>query len=131
MASRSGTSLRKILDAVKDWRHRTQVPPVVMAYYNTVHAFGEAGFCLRVVEAMVDGLIAPDRPVEEAGPLEEPARRAGWRSSSCWRQPAPRPVAPQWPCDRGGVYSVSLTGITGAKLNNLHEVERKSPGFGA
>lgn len=124
-ALRSGTSLRKILDAVKDWRRRTQVPLVLMAYYNTIYAFGEADFCLKAVEAGVDGVIVPDMPVEEAGPLEEPARRAGLSlifllapTSTETRRAA---VAAR---SRGFVYYVSLTGITGAKLNDIHEVER-------
>ena len=48
-----------------------------MAYYNNIHAFGEAEFCRKAVEAGVDGLIVPDMPPDEAGPLRDPAREAG------------------------------------------------------
>lgn len=124
-ALRSGTSLRKILATVKALRTKTQIPLVLMAYYNTVHALGEADFCLKAVEAGVDGLIVPDMPMEEAGPLEKPARRAGLSlifllapTSTDARRAA---VAAR---SQGFVYYVSLTGITGAKLSDIHEVGR-------
>ncbi|MEK6617836.1 MAG: tryptophan synthase subunit alpha, partial [Nitrospirota bacterium] len=59
-ALRSGTSLRPILATVSALRARTQIPLVLMAYYNTIYAFGEAAFCQQAVEAGVDGLIVPD-----------------------------------------------------------------------
>ena len=61
-ALRSGTTLRKILNTVTALRKRTQVPFVLMAYYNTIHAFGEKSFCVEAAKAGVDGLIVPDMP---------------------------------------------------------------------
>lgn len=120
---RSGTSLRKILTTVTTLRSRTQIPIVLMAYYNTIHAFGEAEFCRRAVEAGVDGLIVPDMPPEEAGPLTAPAEEAGLDlifllapTSTADRR---KTVAKQ---SHGFVYYVSLTGITGAKLSNMQDV---------
>src|SRR5947208_6284770 len=55
-ALRSGTSLRKILDTVDRLRLRTQVPLVLMAYYNSIHAFGETAFCRETAKAGIDGL---------------------------------------------------------------------------
>jgi tryptophan synthase alpha chain len=124
-ALRSGTSLRKILQTVKTIRTRTQIPLVLMAYYNTIHALGEAAFCRQAVEAGVDGLIVPDMPPEEAGPLEPAAAEAGLRvifllapTSTSSRRAM---VAKR---SRGFLYYVSLTGITGAKLTDLEDVRR-------
>jgi tryptophan synthase alpha chain len=124
-ALRSGTSLRKILQAVKAIRTRTQIPLVLMAYYNTVHALGEAAFCKQAVEAGVDGLIVPDMPPEEAGPLEPAAAETGLRlifllapTSTAARRAM---VARR---SRGFLYYVSLTGITGARLTDLEDVRR-------
>src|SRR5688572_9574325 len=50
-ALRSGTSLRRILPAVARLRLRTQVPLVLMAYYNSIHAFGEAALCRAAASA--------------------------------------------------------------------------------
>lgn len=124
-ALRNGTSLRKILRTVASLRTRTHVPLVLMAYYNTIHAMGAATFCRQAVDAGVDGLIVPDMPPEEAGPLEGPASATGLQliyllaptSTSARRTMVAR-------CCRGFVYYVSLTGITGAKLTDLGDVRR-------
>jgi tryptophan synthase alpha chain len=122
-ALRNGASLRKILPMVKTLRSKTQIPLVLMAYYNSIHAFGPERFCREAVTAGVDGLIVPDMPPDEAGPLEEPAAEAGLQLIFL--------VAPTSTTERrsyvvrrsqGFVYYVSLTGITGAKLSNLAEV---------
>lgn len=124
-ALRSGASLRKILRTVASLRAHTQVPLVLMAYYNTIHAMGEAAFCRQAADAGVDGLIVPDMPPEEAGPLEGPANAAGLRLIyllAPTSTPARRTMAARR-C-RGFVYYVSLTGITGAKLTDLGDVRR-------
>jgi tryptophan synthase alpha chain len=124
-ALRSGTSLRKILPMVKQLRAKTQIPLVLMAYYNNIHAFGPERFCREAVSAGVDGLIVPDMPPDEAGPLKGPATESGLQlifllapTSTAERRMF---VARQ---SQGFVYYVSLTGITGAKLNNVAEVGR-------
>ena len=124
-ALRSGTSLRKILPMVKELRLKTQIPLVLMAYYNSIHAFGPETFCREAVESGIDGLIVPDMPPDEAGPLQGPAEAAGLQlifllapTSNAERRAY---VARQ---SRGFIYYVSLTGITGAKLSNVADVGR-------
>jgi tryptophan synthase alpha chain len=108
---------------VKQLRTKTQIPLVLMAYYNSIHAFGPERFCREAVASGVDGLIVPDMPPDEAGPLQGPARAAGLQlifllapTSNAQRRAY---VAGQ---SRGFIYYVSLTGITGAKLSNVAEV---------
>ncbi len=122
-ALRCGTSLRTILPMVARLRTRTQVPLVLMAYYNNIHAFGADRFCREAAAAGVDGLIVPDMPPDEAGPLRGPAEEAGLKlifllapTSTAERRAF---VAGQ---SSGFVYYVSLTGITGAKLCNVADV---------
>lgn len=122
-ALRSGTSLRTILPMVTRLRARTQIPLVLMAYYNNIHAFGPERFCREAAQTGVDGLIMPDMPPDEAGPLKGPAAAAGLPlifllapTSTAERRTF---VARQ---SQGFVYYVSLTGITGAKLPNLADV---------
>lgn len=122
-ALRSKTSLRIILPMVKRLRGRTQIPLVLMAYYNNIHAFGPERFCHEAAQAGVDGLIVPDMPPDEAGPLKGPAAAAGLQLIFL--------LAPTSTADRrtfvarqsqGFIYYVSLTGITGAKLLNVADV---------
>ena len=124
-ALRSGTSLRRILAMVEALRAKTQIPIVLMAYYNTIVSLGEAAFCREAVKVGVDGLIVPDMPVEEAVELEAASAKSGLAlihllapTSTSERRAT---IARQ---SRGFVYYVSLTGITGAKLQNRAEVGR-------
>lgn len=124
-ALRSGTSLRKILAVVPALRAKTQVPLVLMAYYNTIHAFGETDFCWQAATAGVDGLIVPDMPPEEAGLLDAEAVRAGLDIIyllAPTSTPDRRAMVARR--SRGFVYYVSLTGITGAKLTDLGDVKQ-------
>ena len=73
--------------------------------------------------AGVDGLIVPDMPPDEAGPLKGPAAASGLQlifllapTSTAERRAF---VAGQ---SQGFVYYVSLTGITGAKLGKVSDV---------
>ena len=122
-ALRSGTTLRTILAMVGHLRVRSQIPLVLMAYYNSIHAFGPERFCREAAAAGVDGLIVPDMPPDEAGPLKDPAAACGLQlifllapTSTAERRAF---VARQ---SNGFVYYVSLTGITGAKLGNVSEI---------
>ncbi|TKB66773.1 MAG: tryptophan synthase subunit alpha [Nitrospira sp.] len=123
-ALKNGTSLRKILDSVKSLRQRTEIPIVLMLYYNSIHAMGCEEFCKAAGAVGVDGLIVPDMPPDEAGPLKGPADAAGL--------PLIFLLAPTSTPNRrklvareshGFVYYVSLTGITGSKLSNVSDVQ--------
>ncbi|HKY70623.1 MAG TPA: tryptophan synthase subunit alpha [Nitrospira sp.] len=122
-ALRSGTTLRTILAMVRRVRVQSQIPLVLMAYYNSIHAFGPEAFCREAAEAGVDGLIIPDMPPDEAGPLKGPAAASGLQlifllapTSTAERRAF---VARQ---SAGFVYYVSLTGITGAKLGKMSDI---------
>jgi len=122
-ALRSGTSLRKILDSVRSLRTKTQIPLVLMIYYNSIYAMGLDRFCREAGAAGVDGLIVPDMPPDEAGPLKGPADAAALRlifllapTSTDERR---NYVARQ---SSGFLYYVSLTGITGAQIKDMAEI---------
>lgn len=124
-ALKSGTSLRRILASVTSLRQRTEIPIILMLYYNSIHAMGCGEFCKAANAAGVDGLIVPDMPPDEAGPLKGPADAVGL--------PLIFLLAPTSTTDRrklvakeshGFVYYVSLTGITGAKLSNATDIQQ-------
>jgi tryptophan synthase alpha chain len=123
-ALKSGTTLRKILMSIKSLRQRTEIPIVLMLYYNSIHAMGYQEFCMAASTAGVDGLIVPDMPPDEAGPLKGPADAAGLPlifllapTSTDIRR---KLVAEE---SHGFVYYVSLTGITGSKLSNVTDIQ--------
>ena len=121
----SGTSLRRILNTVKTLRAKTQIPLILMTYYNTIMAMGEETFCQEAVAAGVDGIIVPDMPPEEADILHQAAQVHGpcliyllaptgttLRITEVIRR------------TQSFIYYVSITGITGAKLQGLTDVEK-------
>jgi len=124
-ALKSGTSLHKILDSVKSLRLRTEIPIVLMLYYNSIHAMGYEKFCTAAKAAGVDGLIVPDMPPDEAGPLKGPADAAGLPLIfllAPTSTPSRRKLVAEE--SHGFVYYVSLTGITGAKLSNVTDIQQ-------
>ncbi|BCA53421.1 Tryptophan synthase alpha chain [Nitrospira sp. KM1] len=124
-ALRSGTTLRKIIAMVHTLRRTTQIPIVLMAYYNSIHAFGPESFCREAAAAGVDGLIVPDMPPDESGPLMKPASASGLQLIYLLA-PTSTPSRREFVArhSQGFLYYVSLTGITGAKLKNLDTVGR-------
>jgi tryptophan synthase alpha chain len=124
-ALRSGTSLRKILDVVVSLRARTQVPLVLMAYYNTIRAFGEAAFCRQASASGVDGLIVPDMPPEEGDVLSTAGAEAGIHVIFLLAPTStPERRAMVARRSRGFIYYVSITGITGKRVTDLDDVRR-------
>lgn len=69
----SGTTLKDVFDLVKELRRHSGIPLVLMGYYNPIFRLGEAAFVAAAAAAGADGLIIPDLPLEEAGPLLETA----------------------------------------------------------
>ncbi|NKB82380.1 MAG: tryptophan synthase subunit alpha [Nitrospirales bacterium] len=123
-ALRSGTSLKKILAMVKRLRQKTQIPLILMAYYNTLMAMGEEPFCREAVAVGIDGVIIPDMPPEESKVLSTAATTHGLdvifllapTSTALRKQEVIKRA-------RGFIYYVSLTGITGFPLSNIGKVQ--------
>jgi tryptophan synthase alpha chain len=117
-ALKSGTTLKKTLQLVRDFRAGDQTTPIVlMGYYNPIYVFGVPAFLAQAKEAGVDGLIVVDLPPEEDQELCLPAREAGLNFI---RLATPTTNDKRLPKVlenvSGFVYYVSLTGITGAAL---------------
>ncbi|MEM6963085.1 MAG: tryptophan synthase subunit alpha, partial [Myxococcota bacterium] len=62
----SGTTVKKILDAVVEIRKRTSIPIMLFGYYNPILAFGEERLAREAASAGVDGVLVVDLPPEEA-----------------------------------------------------------------
>jgi tryptophan synthase alpha chain len=68
-ALQTGTTLRKILQMVRELRRDIDAPLILMTYYNPIFRYGEAAFVADALNAGVDGIIVPDLPPEEAQTL--------------------------------------------------------------
>jgi tryptophan synthase alpha chain len=116
-ALRNGVTLRGVLALVREVRRSSDIPLILMTYYNPVFKFGEEAFVREAAGAGVDGLIVPDLPPDEAGGLLKHARAHGLDVVFLL---APTSTADRIKlvakASRGFIYYVSITGITGALL---------------
>ncbi|MGB9791027.1 MAG: tryptophan synthase subunit alpha [Thermacetogeniaceae bacterium] len=115
-ALRRGTTLREILELVKRLRMRTEIPLLLMSYYNSLLQYGLQDLAADAAAAGVDGLIVPDLPVEESPPLLAEAERRGLDLIP-FAAPTSTPerLARTAEVARGFIYCVSLTGVTGMR----------------
>jgi len=112
----AGATVPRVLETVAALRAETDVPLVLMTYYNPVLAFGLKAFARTAVDAGADGAIVVDMPPEESEPLASEAASAGMDlvymvapTSTLQRV---RLIAKT---SRGFIYVVSLTGVTGER----------------
>jgi tryptophan synthase alpha chain len=115
-AMAQGMAVRPALDLVARLRTRTQIPLVIMTYYNLILHYGPARFAQEAVAAGLDGLIAADLPPDAAGALTVEARRTGlatvFMAAPTSTPERIRAVAAE---STGFVYCVSRTGVTGVR----------------
>lgn len=96
----------------------TDKPLVLMTYYNPVHRVGPAAFAKAAYASGADGVIVPDLPLEESGPMREACDAAGL-DLVLLASPASSPARLSRIAEatRGFLYVVSSYGVTGAKAD--------------
>jgi len=111
-------TLRITISLVKELRHDTRIPIVLMTYFNPVFRYGTGKFISDAHDAGIDGVIVPDLPPDEAGEFIRQARSSSLDTIFL--------LAPTSTDDRikivsrassGFIYYVSMTGITGSTLH--------------
>jgi tryptophan synthase alpha chain len=116
-ALEAGVTLRKVIGLVRQLRQETQVPLVLMTYYNPVFKYGVEGFVRDAVDAGVDGLIIPDLPPDEAGDLMGCTDHDALAIIFLLAPTStPQRIKKIAHVSRGFIYYVSMTGITGSRL---------------
>lgn len=112
----AGVTVDKILAMVAAVRAAVAAPLVLMTYYNPVFQRGLEAFCRRAAESGVDGVIVPDLPYEESGPLLRAADRHGIDLIPLVAPTStPSRIAAICAQARGFIYCVSVTGVTGMR----------------
>ncbi len=115
-----GMTLPKCLALARTIYAATQVPLVLMGYYNPFLRMGLAEAFRQAAEAGVVGVIIPDLPADEAKPLIEAAAPHGISPIFLVTPTSPaarltQVAAAARAADSGFVYVVSLSGVTGAR----------------
>jgi tryptophan synthase alpha chain len=128
-ALKQHTSLKGVLEAVRQFRAKDpRTPVVLMGYANPIEAMGAARFAAAAAEAGVDGVLVVDYPPEEGSELLAELKQRGI-DSIYLLSPTSEEVRIQQVgrVASGYVYYVSLKGVTGASHLDLAEVGRKIP----
>jgi tryptophan synthase alpha chain len=115
-ALKAGTTPKVVLEIAKEIRKKHGVPVVILTYYNPVFRMGLEKFFRLAKNCMVDGLVVPDLPVEEAEDYKKAAETCGIGtiflaapSTSIQR------LCKIVECTSGFLYLVSHFGVTGEK----------------
>lgn len=115
-ALQNGFKISKVFDIIRAVREKSDVPILVMSYWNPILAYGVERFAKELAAAGGQGIITPDLipdealewiEISEANALERVFLAAP--SSSAER------VSQAHAASRGFVYAVSTMGITGER----------------
>lgn len=111
-----GVTTEDVFGLVKRIRQHSDIPLILMTYYNVIFRFGAESFARRAASSGADGVICPDLPPEEGATWQKVGRRYGLNTifilSPTSTEERIEKVAS---LSRGFIYCVSLTGVTGAR----------------
>ncbi len=121
IALEGGMTIQGCLDIAGQIAGLSDVPLILMGYYNPVLAFGLERFCRLAAENGICGLIIPDLPHEEAVPLQQAAHQHGMALIYLVPPTAPEERVGQIVAISAGepggfLYCVSLSGVTGERV---------------
>jgi tryptophan synthase alpha chain len=115
-ALRQDIDLKKILVLVHELRQTTDIPLVLMTYFNPVYQLGLEKLAREASLAGVDGFVIPDLPLEEAAEWRVSAR-ANNLGTIFLVAPTTFPSRAKCIAEKtsGFLYAVSVTGVTGKR----------------
>ncbi len=110
----AGTTVTGVLRCVEVIRQRTDLPLLVMTYYNPVLRYGPDRFVADAVHAGVDAALVTDLPPDEAAEWCGLCRSAGLGTVFLVAPTTtPERAARAAACSTAFVYCVTRTGVTG------------------
>jgi tryptophan synthase alpha chain len=126
-----GTSLRGVLEMVREFRREdAETPVILMGYLNPVERMGAEHFAEAAAQAGVDGVLMVDLPPEESAELSDLLERAGidpiFLLAPTTSSQRMRHVAD---AARGFIYYVSLKGVTGSQTLDVGELGARLDGI--
>ena len=112
----SRTTLRDILQMGTKIRQKSQIPMLIMSYYNPLLRYGLEKFAHDATAAGFDGILATDLTVEESAPYVSTMTKAGLNTIFLVAPTSsPERIKKIAQTSTGFLYAVSRTGVTGAQ----------------
>lgn len=124
-ALKNHVHLPEVLDEVREIRKVTDVPIVLLTYYNPVFNYGVDRFFETAREIGVDGVIIPDLPYEEQGEVRPAADRNEVDIIEMIAPTSRERIMRNVKNATGFIYVVSSMGVTGMRKaikTNLDEI---------
>ena len=121
-----GCTLDKILNLIKRVRKVSQVPILLMGYYNPILQFDLNDFSQKAQQVGVDALLIVDLPAEEAGDLRKALAQTDIHLVYLLTPTSTKErieLVDQY--GSGFVYYVSMTGTTGAQAIQTKDVVKQ------
>ena len=114
----AGSSLRAVLTLVEGIRARVSAPIVIFTYANPLLRLGIDEFARRAAAAGVDGVLALDLPIEEAGDFRASIVKAGL-DAIFLLSPTTTEARLERAAELGSgfLYGISRLGVTGARAD--------------
>lgn len=123
----AGTTVAKVLGALRAIRERCDVPVLLFGYYNPIFKYGEERFVADAADAGADGLLVVDLPPEESADLRGHAAKRGLGFVPLVTPTStPERVEKAAEVANGFVYYVSMTGVTGSKAADLETAAKRA-----
>jgi len=114
-ALQNGTKVKDVFRCVELVREKSDVPVVLMVYFNVVYFKGLENFVKEAAESGVDGLIVPDVPLEERGEINKICEEYGIYLIPLVARTSKERIAAITKGAKGFVYCVSTNGTTGER----------------
>ena len=125
-ALKGGTTLKKVLGLVRRIRVRSEVPLLLMGYYNPIHAYGLKRYAQEAKKSGLSATIVVDLPPEESGALDRELKRVGIDLIRLLTPTSDRRRIQKVVQRSGGfIYFVSVTGITGSSVKGEETIGKK------
>lgn len=126
----AGTTLPNILTMVKSVRRFSQIPIVLMGYFNPIFLYDTKRFVADAVAAGVDGVLLVDLPPEEAGDFKAEAEKGGLDVIFLLTPTSDeKRIGKVARLGSGFIYYVSVTGVTGARDSVADSIFEKVDGI--
>lgn len=110
-----GITTEDVFQLINNLRKYTDIPLVVMTYYNIFYKYGLERFAGEGKDAGLDGVIIPDLPPEEAKDWLQAAKGKLETIFLLAPTSSEKRIAEIADYSEGFIYCVSLTGVTGVR----------------
>ncbi len=119
----SGTTTDMIFDMAERVRRDTDVPMLVMTYFNPVFVYGCDRFLQRCEDAGICAIIVPDLPYEQKGDIQDCCRAHGVRLISMVAPTSEGRIQEIASHAEGFLYIVSSLGVTGTRTSFVSDID--------